>query len=204
VLSVVENGRASPNQSLPDRYWSFTVEVQTPEGIGADSIIDVKPRHSPMMKRLFSNQKGFTLLEVLIAITILSVGLLALAEMTVYVIRSNAVGNKVTDATVLAQDKLEKLKNLSYTDAQLDDTDSNTADVSTNIHSTPTLFTSPDHSDAYPNDATGHAVTIGPSPQRVWNVAADTPASGMKTVTVIVGWNDSINHFVALSTIIGE
>lgn len=157
-----------------------------------------------MIKCHLSNQKGFTLLEVLIAITILSVGLLALAQMTVYVIRSNTVGNKITRATVMAEDKLEKLKNLSYTDAQLGDTDSNTADVSTNIHSTPALFTSPDHSDGYPNDATGQTVTISLSPQRVWNVAANTPASGMKTVTVIVGWKDSINHFVALSTIIGE
>jgi len=157
-----------------------------------------------MIKGHLSNEKGFTLLEILIAITILSVGLLALAEMTVYVIKSNTIGNKVTDATVLAQDKLEKLKNLSYTDAQLDDTDSNTADVSTDIHSSTTLFTSPDHSDGYPNDATGQTITISLSPQRVWNVAANTPASGMKTVTVIVGWNDSINHFVALSTIIRE
>ena len=157
-----------------------------------------------MIKSQLSNEKGFTLLEILIAITILSVGLLALAEMTVYVIRSNTVGNKITKATVLAQDKLEKLKNLSYTNAQLDDTDSNTADVSTNIHSNTALFTSPDHSDAYPNDATGQTITISLSPQRVWNVAANTPASGMKTVTVIVGWNDSINHFVALSTIIRE
>ena len=157
-----------------------------------------------MIKGHLSNEKGFTLLEILIAITILSVGLLALAEMTVYVIRSNAAGNKITRATVLAQDKLEYLRNLSYTNAQLDDTDSNTADVSTDIHSNTTLFTSPDHSDGYPNDATGQTITISLSPQRVWNVAADTPASGMKTVTVIVGWKDSINHFVALSTIIGQ
>lgn len=157
-----------------------------------------------MMKRLFLNEKGFTLLEILIAITILSIGLLALAGMTVYVIRSNAVGNKITEATVQAQDKLEELRNLSYTDAQLDDTDSNTADVSTDIHANTSLFTSPDHSDDYPNDATGQTVTISTSLQRVWNVAADTPASGMKTVTVIVGWKDSINHFVALSTIIIE
>ena len=154
-----------------------------------------------MIKSQLSNEKGFTLLEILIAITILSVGLLALAEMTVYVIRSNTVGNKITKATVLAQDKLEKLKNLSYTNAQLDDTDSNTADVSTNIHSNTALFTSPDHTDTCNSSC---SVTISQTPQRVWNVAANTPASGMKTVTVIVGWNDSINHFVALSTIIRE
>jgi type IV pilus assembly protein PilV len=158
-----------------------------------------------MIKSHLSNQKGFTLLEVLIAITILSVGLLALAEMTVYVIRSNTVGNKITRATVQAQDKLEELRNLSYTDAQLNDADSDNTDAGTNIHSTPALFTSPDHiDDGSGGSITGGSVTISQTPQKVWNVAADTPASGMKTVTVIVGWRDSINHFVALSTIIGE
>ena len=204
MLSVVENGRVPPNQSLPDRYWSFTIEVRIPKGIGTDSIIDVKPRHLPMTKRLFPSQKGFTLLEILIAITILSVGLLALAEMTVYVIRSNAVGNKITKATVLAQDKLEQLRKLGYSHTQLSNGGDNN-DFSTDIHSTPALFTSPDHiDDGSGGSITGGSVTISQTPQRVWNVADDTPASGMKTVTVIVGWNDSINHFVALSTIIGE
>ena len=156
-----------------------------------------------MMKRLFSNEKGFTLLEILIAITILSVGLLALAEMTVYVIRSNTIGNKITKATVLAEDKLEQLRNLGYSDTQLSNGGDNN-DVSTDIHSgAPSfpLFTSPDHTDTCDSSC---SVTISQTPQRVWNVADDTPASGMKTVTVIVGWKDSINHFVALSTIIGE
>jgi type IV pilus assembly protein PilV len=157
-----------------------------------------------MIKSHLSNQKGFTLLEILIAITILSVGLLALAEMTVYVIRSNAVGNKVTDATVMAQDKLEKLRNLAYSDTQLSNGGDNN-DVSTDIHSNTALFTSPDHTDTCDSSC---SVTISKTPQRVWNVADDmafnTPASGMKTVTVIVGWKDPIYHFVALSTIIRQ
>lgn len=164
---------------------------------------DAKPRYSPMTKKLFSNEKGFTLLEILIAITILSVGLLALAEMTVYVIRSNAAGNKITKATVMAEDKLEQLRNLFHTDPT-NTTLSNGGDnndVSTNIHSNTALFTSPDHTDTCDSSC---SVTISTTPQRVWNVADNTPVSGMKTVTVIVGWKDSINHFVALSTIIGQ
>ncbi|MFA4910266.1 MAG: prepilin-type N-terminal cleavage/methylation domain-containing protein [Desulfobacteria bacterium] len=153
-----------------------------------------------MTKKLFPNEKGFTLLEILIAITILSVGLLALAEMTVYVIRSNAAGNKITKATVLAEDKLEQLRKLDYSDTKLSNGGDNN-DVSTNIHSNTALFTSPDHTDTCDSSC---SVTISQTPQRVWNVADDTPASGMKTVTVIVGWKDSINHFVALSTIIGK
>ena len=153
-----------------------------------------------MIKGHLSNQKGFTLLEILIAITILSVGLLALAEMTVYVIRSNTVGNKIAKATVMAEDKLEQLKKLGYSHTQLSNSGDNN-DVSTNIHSNTALFTSPDHTNTCDSSC---SVTISQTPQRVWNVADDTPASGMKTVTVIVGWRDSINHFVVLSTIIGK
>lgn len=153
-----------------------------------------------MIKGHLSNEKGFTLLEILIAITILSVGLLALAEMTIYVIRSNAVGNKITKATVLAEDKLEQLRKLGYSHTQLSNGGDNN-DVGTDIHSNPALFTSPDHTNTCDSSC---SVTISQTPQRVWNVAADTPASGMKTVTVIIGWKDSKDHFVALSTIIGE
>lgn len=154
-----------------------------------------------MKKGLLSNKKGFTLLEVLIAVTIFSVGLLAIGEMTVHVIKSNAVGNKMTDAKVLAEEKLEELRGLFRTnpaDPQLGG-GSDTSDISTDIHSNTGLFTSPDHTDTCDS---GCSVTIGQALQRVWNVTDNTPFSGMTTVTVIVGWHDSIDHYVALSTIL--
>ena len=150
----------------------------------------------------WEDSNGFTLLEVLVALAILSIGLLALAEMTTHVIRGNTLGSKITRATVFAEDKLEELKGLSYTDPQLDDSDGDSTDFYTNIDSDITLFTNPDHTDDYPDDATNQSVNIRMSQQRVWNVAENTPAAGMKTVSVIVGWKGSKNHFVALSTII--
>jgi prepilin-type N-terminal cleavage/methylation domain-containing protein len=58
---------------------------------------------------------GFTLTEVLIAVVILSVGLLGLSAMTVAMTKSLAFGNRLTTATALAQKKLEEIKNTSYT-----------------------------------------------------------------------------------------
>jgi len=55
--------------------------------------------------------KGFTLLEVLVAIVIFAIGFLAVASMQVSAIHGNSFGNEVTQATFLAQDKLEQLKN---------------------------------------------------------------------------------------------
>ena len=52
---------------------------------------------------------GFTLIEVLIAISLLAVGMLAGASMQVSAITGNAQANRVSEATTLAQDRLEEL-----------------------------------------------------------------------------------------------
>lgn len=64
-------------------------------------------------KRTVFTEKGFTLIEILIAISIFAIGVLAVASMQISAIRGNRLGNEVTQATFLAQDKLEELKNSS-------------------------------------------------------------------------------------------
>ena len=58
-------------------------------------------------------QQGFSLVEVLVAILLLTVGLLALAKMQTHAVASNTFGNQLTQATFLAQDKLEELRLLN-------------------------------------------------------------------------------------------
>ena len=69
--------------------------------------------------RMARSKKGFSLLELLIALLILSVGLLGAAEMQVTSISGNAFSNKLTVATGLAQSKIEELKKLPNSDAAL-------------------------------------------------------------------------------------
>lgn len=64
-----------------------------------------------VLKKIMRQTRGFTIVEVMVAIFILSVGLLAAATMQVSAIRGNQMGNDVTQATFIAQDKLEQLKN---------------------------------------------------------------------------------------------
>ena len=64
-------------------------------------------------------KKGFTLTEVLVGLVILAVGILALAAMQITSTKGGSFSNHLTQATVFAQDKLEHLKNLSYSHSNL-------------------------------------------------------------------------------------
>ena len=67
---------------------------------------------------LFKRSKGFTLLEMLIAMTILSVALLGLGQMLLLSIQGTSFGNKVTEATTLGQDKMEELRTVAWDSLQ--------------------------------------------------------------------------------------
>ncbi len=57
------------------------------------------------------NESGFSVIEMLIAIAILAVGMLAMARMQLATVRNTTNGNTTTQATMLAQAKMELVKN---------------------------------------------------------------------------------------------
>jgi type IV pilus assembly protein PilV len=65
-------------------------------------------------------QKGFTLIEVLIGLIILAIGILAVAGMQITSIIGTSFSNNLSQASVIAQDRLEFLKSLPLNDARLD------------------------------------------------------------------------------------
>jgi type IV pilus assembly protein PilV len=73
---------------------------------------------SPNIKS--KEEKGFTLIEVLIAVSILTVGILAVASMQISAIRGNYIASTQTGGTTWAQDKIEYLMSLDYADPDLD------------------------------------------------------------------------------------
>ena len=68
-------------------------------------------------KGLMQRQEGFTLIELMIAIVILSVGLLGMATLTGSIVQKNKLSNDLTAATTLAQDKLEEVRANGYASA---------------------------------------------------------------------------------------
>jgi type IV pilus assembly protein PilV len=66
------------------------------------------------MRRQSSGSSGFTLIEVLISIVILSVGLLGVAFMQVTGTKGNTVGREISQGSFLAQKKMESLIQQGY------------------------------------------------------------------------------------------
>ena len=63
-------------------------------------------------------QSGFTLIEVLVAISLMSIALLGFASVGVNAIRDDSFSRKTNVALALAQAKLEQLRSLPYSNSQ--------------------------------------------------------------------------------------
>ena len=61
---------------------------------------------------------GFTLVESMLTLAIMSMGLLALAGLQITALRGNALSRRMTTAVSIAEQRLEQLKNTSYTNIQ--------------------------------------------------------------------------------------
>ena len=149
-------------------------------------------------------EKGFTLIELVIAVLVLGIGILALIQMQVAAINGNLSANQMTTAVTLAQDQIEQLKRLALTNIDLTDGNAgNNADLT----STPNAA-SLEHSDANnPIDERGGTTGLRRY-YRHWNVADNTPTQGAKTVVVFVFWgaveaNGLPRHRVTVPTVIG-
>jgi type IV pilus assembly protein PilV len=72
-----------------------------------------------MNRSMVFRKEGFSLIEVLISLVFLAIGLLAIASLQVTSVRGNFFSNNLMQATYVAQDRLEFLKNLSLSDPSL-------------------------------------------------------------------------------------
>lgn len=126
---------------------------------------------------LFCPNAGFTLLESLLALVILSLGLLALARLQISGLQGNAWSRDMTTAVAIAEEKTEQLRNTPFTNIQ--------AESATQVTVSNRNFTK--------------AVTVTDD-------APDGLTGTTKTVRVIVSWQDSKRktHTVQIATIIAQ
>jgi type IV pilus modification protein PilV len=80
-------------------------------------------------KRGSKKESGFTLLEVLVGMSILAVGMLAVARMQITSIEGIDKSDEGTIALNLAQREMERIINMDYTDSSLSDNPANNGDL---------------------------------------------------------------------------
>jgi type IV pilus assembly protein PilV len=151
------------------------------------------------MKMSSHKNEGFTILEIIIAITILAFGLLAVATMHGSSIKGNSLAIGITEGITLAQDKAEELSRLAYDDGLLTDTTDDGGGV-TNQDANQNGIDDDDEGNPVDGIADyGLGQTgVGVADQSEsngrydihWNVAMNKPINNVKTIRVIVLWTD--------------
>jgi len=153
-----------------------------------------------MKSQCSSNNKGFTVVELMVAVVITVISFAGLATMEIACINGNSIASNVTTGITLAQDKMEDLMSLDINDPDLDDNNiSNNANLREGVEDSTETGESSNSDDGHREkniDAKGNP---GGMYTRFWNVAEDTPIDGQKTLVVIVTWRDSM---VTVSSII--
>lgn len=131
-------------------------------------------------RRKVSENRAFTLLEVVIAMLLLGIGLLALMALQIRSIRSNTFSNCMTVASCMARNQIESLRGQAWDDIPEGTSTDTVGDVDPITGATRMVFT------------------------RQWYVKTDT-SGRMRDVTVTVSWNqDGRPHQMTLNTRIAK
>jgi prepilin-type N-terminal cleavage/methylation domain-containing protein len=141
-----------------------------------------------MNNRLSTGNKGFTLIEVLIAIAIFSIGVLAVGAMQVSSVKDNAIARGVTKKASLAADRMEKLLALPYDDPQLSAGSHPVDGIDNDGDGDIDEGDNASEEDGIDNDNDGQIDESGESGFITisWTVQDDTPLTGTKTIDVTV------------------
>jgi len=143
-----------------------------------------------MIKNNTKCQSGFTLLEVLIALVIFSLGILGVSAMQLTSIKGNGKANRVTEASNLAADRIEQILTMSYdSDSNLidDDGDGSVDELDEQfIDGGGTNDDVAGLSDLPPNTDGGPVLSADGNYNIYWNVAEDYPLPDTKTIRIFV------------------
>ena len=174
--------------------------------------------------RLSLGTAGFSLIEVLTAIVILSIALLSLSSVSLQIIGGNNSSANYVTASLIAQDAIEALRNVDFNlggDMVIGGGDDNVSAELVNCSAGNDAVT--DLSDIFKNPDFAYTVTAGvedvtslltcpaglapdTTMRRTWRIIDNSPVAGMKLVTVVVGWTEkgSARYFDLTTALMGQ
>lgn len=154
-----------------------------------------------------SQEKGFTLIEILIAITVFAIGILAVGKMQIHAIAGNSDAAWRGSANSVAMSFLEDFKRMSFNDALLKDNDADgLAGLDDGQAASGTI---PDHQFngtiglTYQLDNGNLVYATGRQYQVFWNVADNAMLSGevaSKVIRLFVYWQSQMGSKSAIMT----
>lgn len=144
-----------------------------------------------MTMKINNRQKGFTIIEVVIAMFVLMVGVLGTVIMQDAFIKGNSTAIHLTGDTNSASDQMETLMGFSYGDDELSDAN-NTPAANEGV-------TGLNNTDVVGSEADGYEDQG--DREVFWNVANDYPIFGAKTIRVVVRRKDGVHKDVVIDFI---
>jgi len=121
-------------------------------------------------------EKGFTLVEVVVALTVIAIGVLGISVIFPLASHDVSKSGMATKALELCQEKIE--------------------DLHQNAYDAPALTPAVTHADSLN--------PIINAFDRSWYVLEDQPVSGCKTIQVTVAWVQDSDRFITLTTVISS
>lgn len=126
-------------------------------------MIPTTPRST---QKNLNRESGFTLIEIFIAILVLTIGLLGTAVLTTGVVRGNLSSKNITTATAIAQSCFEENRRVGYSNAGAVPSGGSNSCIS------------------------GAATVSLGGVNFTRNLSIDTSVSNIKTLTVVVSWSE--------------
>lgn len=126
------------------------------------------------------DKKGFSLVEFMIAISILAIGLLAVAGLQSTAIRGNLLSKGTTSAILLAEKKMEEFKNTSFA-SLTNGTFQDPSNPLTDIGGSGGRF------------------------NRSWTISTYSGSANMKQITITITWTEGgLSKSTSLDTVISS
>jgi prepilin-type N-terminal cleavage/methylation domain-containing protein len=154
--------------------------------------------HKRIARGKTSRQGGFTLIETMVSIAVLTIGLLSVAALMSHTADTSAHSRYMSTASMLASEKLEDLSRFpstnpaltagTYTDVVQISSDEGIINETTSTGGVSTLYT----------QTPGGTITVTPGAglpaatsttltfNRTWTIVANTPVAGVNQITVLV------------------